>query len=80
MIETPKEKVLNSLMFLSNDELREINQKINTLLNSNVSPVDEMKNYFRNMKNFGEPIEAIKQYQKKTGCSLAEAKDFIDGL
>ncbi len=80
MAESPKEKVLNSLLFLSREDLLEINGKINTLLNSNVNASEAVKNYFRDLKNNGNVMEAIKEYKEKTGCGLKEAKDYIDGL
>lgn len=80
MSETAKEKVLNSLQFLNKQELLEINQKINALLSSNINALDHLREYFRNMKNNGQELNAIKEYKEKTGCSLKEAKEYIDGL
>ena len=80
MSETPKEKILNSLSFLSKEELREINQKINALLSSNNNAWDQQVEYFRNLKNSGNKIDAVKEYKEKTGCGLKEAKEYIDKL
>jgi hypothetical protein len=80
MSETPKERVLNSLLFLTRAELLEIHDKINTLLISNIDSGDAVKNYFRLMKNEGNILEAIKQYKEKAGCGLKEAKEYIDNL
>ena len=80
MSESPKERVLSSLLFLSKEELMEINQKINALLGSHSNASDQVKEYFRNLKNTEGPLEAIKEYKDKTGCGLKEAKDYIDEL
>jgi hypothetical protein len=80
MSETPREKVLSSLLFLSREELLEINEKINALLGSDIDIKDSVDDYFREMKKEGNVLQAIKEYKDKTGCSLSEAKDYIDHL
>ena len=80
MNETPKEKVLSSLLFLSKEELMEINQKINALLGSRSNASDQVKEYFRNLKNTEGKLVAIKEYNDKMGCGLKEAKEYIDEL
>lgn len=32
------------------------------------------------MKNSGNPVTTIKEYRALTGCSLKEAKDFVDAV
>ena len=59
MAETPKERVLNALLFLTRAELLEIHDKINALLISTVDTGDAVRNYFRQMKNDGNLLEAI---------------------
>lgn len=34
----------------------------------------------REMISGGAKVEAIKFYREKTGCTLKEAKDYVDGL
>ncbi len=79
MAESPRERVLSALLFLSKEELLEINQKINTLLNSNIDAGDAMKTYFRELTKTNK-LQAVKEYKEKTGCGLKEAKEFIDSL
>jgi ribosomal protein L7/L12 len=80
MSETPREKVLSSLLFLTRGELMEINEKINALLGSNVNVQNSVDDYFRQMKQEGNILQAVKEYKDKTGCGLKEAKDYIDNL
>ena len=80
MSETPKERIMSTLLMLSREELMEINETINKLLDANIDATDKVKEYFRYMKNNGQVIQAIKEYHDKTGCGLKEAKDYIDSL
>ena len=80
MSETPKERIMSSLLMVSREELIEINKIITQLLDANLNASDKMKQYFVYMKGDGRIIEAIKEYKDKTGCSLAEAKNYIDSL
>lgn len=38
------------------------------------------KSYYIDLINRGEKIQAVKEYKNEVGCSLREAKNFIDNL